>query len=425
MRYLGEVEGKALYAEWNNDFNQVRFILNEDYIAVYDSNIMKLMETPIVFRNNTIENELSAEAKDRIKQLAKEVNVDELQNDVKEYGNDTREAIGKALDIDSEDIKSLTEIDLDEEVEKDETDLNNNIIEQKEKEATTKDIQIKQELKMDTMATSMKTIGGVLERADKMPKVPGKNFTKLGIVESNKIKDIDKDARTNTTRFSIVAIASDGTVVPLELEQDSQEGNNPREISYRVNADGRVEQDDVNSRFKIGNSGETISIKFSNGPGNIEVGYSAHKTLGGEGIEGNVSVDHQLQTSSVYWKSRRDSRDQEYADGVRGTEEKTREAQVESKHDKNWQRGKKGVPMQENDDYKIVDGKLDTDAQNHINDIRQRAKELINEDEDVANVFTEAEVVEMLEKAHDNKKNLDEAEENIKEDAGMLKNHNR
>ena len=417
MRYLGEVEGNALYAEWNNDFNHVRLILNGNYIAVHDSNIMNIMETPIVFRNNTIENELSAEAKDKIKQLAKEINVDELQTDAEKYGGDIKETIGKALDIESEDIKSLTEIDLDEEVDKDETDLNKNKIEEKKKEATTKDIQIKQELKMDTMATSMKTIGGVLERAGKMPKVPGKNFTKLGIVESDKIKDIDKDARTNTTRFSIVAIASDGTVVPLELEQDSQEGNNPREISHRVNADGRVEQDDVNSRFKIGNSGETISIKFSNGPGNIEVGYSAHKTLGGEGIEGNVSIDHQLQTSTVYWKPRTESRNKEYEGGIRETEDSAREANTEAKHDLDWERGKKGKPKDEEDDFKNIDGEEATKDSDHQYYYLEEARKLISEDSDVERAFEEDEVVEMLKKAHDNGKTLEEAKEDIKEDA--------
>lgn len=417
MRYIGTVEGKGLYAKWNNAHNQVRLTLDGENVAVYDINVMNIMEDPIVFRNNTIANELSAKAKDQIQQLARTIDLDELKEDEEKYDNKTRDNIATAIGIESEKITSITEIDLNEEVEKDETDLNHNKMEEKKREATTKDIKIKQEIKMTSMATSMKTIGGILQRAGKMPKAEGKTFTKLGIVESDRIKDIDKNAKTNTTRFSLVAIASDGTVVPLELEQDHAEGNNPREISHRVNADGRVEQDDVNSRYKIGNNGETLSIKFSNGPGNIEVGYSARKTLGGEGIEGNVSYDHQLETSTVYWRPRRDSREQEYSDGTYGTEERAREAKIESVHNPDLKRGQKGKPKDKTDDYKNVDGDMQTKNEEHSNELIERARRLINEDENIANVFTEEEVVKMLEKAHDEGKELDKKEEEIKEDA--------
>ena len=309
MRFLGVINKKGLYAKWNEKHTQIRYCLDGKDIAVYDLDSMRL-EDPIVFKNNTLANELSAEAKDRIQLLARNVDIGQLKKDEDRYGKEGRESISRVLNIEKKNLKSITEVELDEEVEGSKTKSKKEEKNEKEKLATKKDIKIKQELKMDAMATSMKTIGQVLQRAGKMPTIPGKKFTKLGIVESDRVKDIDKKAKTNTTRFSFVAIANDGTVVPINLEQDHQEGNNPREISHRVNADGRVEQDDVNSRYRIGNSGETISIKFSNGPGNIEVGYSAHKTLGGDGLEGNVSMDHQLQTSTVYWKPRTDSRKQ-------------------------------------------------------------------------------------------------------------------
>ncbi|MBR3163660.1 MAG: hypothetical protein IKF17_06155 [Clostridia bacterium] len=429
MRFIGMVEGKGLYAEWNNSHNQIRFFLNGKSIAVYDTDIMNIIEDPIVFRNNTIANELSAEAKDQIQQLARKVDIEELKSDEEKYGNNSRDYIGEALHIDGKRIISLTEISLDEEVEendKNENSLNKNNFEEKKKEATTKDIKIKQELKMSSMATSTKTIGSVLQRAGKMPKVEGKTFTKLGIVESDRVKDIDKNAKTNTTRFSLVAIASDGTVVPLNLEQDSAEGSNPREISHKVNADGRVEQDDVNSRFRIGNKEETISIKFSNGPGNIEVGYSERKTLGGDGIEGNISYDHQLETSTVYWRPRKDSRDKEYADGIYGTEERAREAKLESAHNSNLKRGKKGVvDSKDNHEYKNSDGDMQTKDEEHQNDLIERARKLINENDEVSSAFTEEEVIKMLEHAHDKGKDLEEAEEDIKEDASRMPTNNR
>lgn len=426
MRYIGNIQNRGLYAKWNNEHNQVRFIIDGKNVAVYDMDVMNILEDPILFRENTIANELSAEAKDQIQQLARTVDVDELKDDEEKYGNDTRDNIAKTIKVERKNLVSITELDLDEEVEEDVTDKSPNTIEEKKRQATTKDINIKQELKMSSMATSMKTIGQVLQRAGKIPKVEGKTFTKLGIVESDRIKDIDKKAKRNTTRFSLVAIANDGTIAPLDLEQDYAEGNNPREISHRTNADGRVEQDDVNSRFIIGNSGETLSIKFSNGPGNIEVGYSAHKTHGGEGIEGNVSVDHQLETSTVYWRPRKDSMEQEYADGMHGTENREHEANIEAGHNKSMKRGQKGiVDPDDNHTYKNTDGNMQTKDEEHTNELVYRAIKLMSEDKNVANAFTEKEVIEMLQKAHDKGEELDKAEENIKDDADRLPTRNR
>ena len=423
MRFLGIVEGKGLYAEWNKEYEQIRYNLDEEEVAVFSTKSMRQGD-PVLFKSDIVENELSAEAKDTIKRLAREVNVNELKEDEERYGKKSREKISKAIGLDEDELSSVTEVDLDEEVE-DENEIEEQLpTKEKEELATTKDINIKQELKMNSMATSTKTIGKILQDAGKIPNLPDKKFTKIGVVESNSIKDIDRNANKNTTRYSFIAIANDGTVVPINLEQDHQEGSNPREIGYRINANGSVEQDDVKSRYIIGNSGETISIKSSNGPGDLEVGYSSHKTLGGEGIEGNESVDHQLETNSVYWKPRKDSREHEYANGVRGTEERVREAHLESKHQDKYLEGKKGK-IGESNEYKNVDGDEQTKDSKHEFDIVERARKLISEDEEVADTFTEEEVVKMLEKAHDDGKEIDKAEEDIKEDANMLKTHNR
>ena len=416
MRFLGVVNKKGLYAKWNEKHTQIRYCLYGRDIAVYDLDSMRL-EDPIVFKNNTLANELSADAKDKIQILARDVDIEQLKQDEEKYGKEGRESISRVLNIEKKNLKSITEVDLDEKIEKkSEEKPNRKEQNKKEKLATTKDIKIKQELKMDAMATSMKTIGQVLQRAGKMPNIPGKKFTKLGIVESDRVKDIDKKAKTNTTRFSFVAIANDGTVVPINLEQDHQEGNNPREISHRVNADGRVEQDDVNSRYRIGNSGETISIKFSNGPGNIEVGYSARKTLGGDGLEGNVSIDHQLQTSTVYWKPRTDSRDQEYADGTYGVEEKVHEANIEAKHEKELKRGKKGITGDDNHEYKNIDGDKQTKDSHHEFNLKERARRLLSI-EAVAESNNLEDVLKKLQAGHDKGISIDKVEEQIVEEA--------
>lgn len=426
MKNLGIIEGKVLSVRWDNENNQLWFMLDGEEIALYDMDVMDIMQNPIVYRNNTIENELSAEAKDEIQKYARDINLEEIKKS-EERENDEREHFARALDIEKDSIKSITEVNLEQEVEEDEKDSQDRDTNQEENQATTQDINIKQEIKLSSMATSTKTLGSVLQRSGKMPNMEGKNFEKLGVVESDSIKDIDNDAKTNTTRFAFVAIATDGTVVPLDLEQDHQEGNDPREIGYRVNADGRVEQDDVNSRYKIGNNGETISIKTSNGPGNIEIGYSAHKTIGGNEIEGNESIDHQLETDTVYWRPRKESRDQEYADGVYGVEDRAEEARIEAKHNPDYKEGQKEKPREKSDDYKNIDGDKETKDSEHQNDLIERARKLIDENPEVKSVFTEEEVVKMLENAHDNNKDLDEAEEDIIEDASRIptrENHN-
>ena len=419
MKYLGTIEERDLYVQWDDEHKQMWFSLDGEKIALYDMKVMNVREDPIVFRDNSIANELSAEAKDEIQRIASSLDIEEVKAD-EERKNKERENIAKALDDDIESIKSVTEVSLDEELERDKSDEKDSDMEQEEKQATTEDINIKQEIKLSSMATSMKTLGSVLERAGKMPKVEGKTFEKLGIVESDSIKDIDEDSKTNTTRFAFVAIATDGTVVPLDLEQDHQEGNSPREISYRVNADGSVEQDDVNSRYKIGNNGETISIKTSNGPGNIEVGYSAHKTIGGNEIEGNESFDHQLETDTVYWRPRRESMDQEYSDGTYGVEDRAIEAKTEANHNPDLKEGQKERTRNNSDDYKDIDGDEQTKNSEHQNDIIERARSLRRENADVENAFTEEEVVKMLEHAHERNEELDKAEENIKEDASRM-----
>ena len=79
----------------------------------------------------------------------------------------------------------------------------------------------------------------------------------------------------------------------------------------------------------------------------------------------------------------------------------------------------------DSDIYKDIDGKDDTKESNHEFSLIERARKLISEYEEVADSFTEEEVVKMLEKAHDDGKEIDKAEEDIKEDAKMLKTHNR
>lgn len=421
MKYLGNVEDEELYAKW--DGNQIKFILGNSEIAVFDPDVM---EDPILFMENTKANELSAEAKDTITRFAENVTPEELQEMDKKYGREKQQEIADTLGIERRKIASITEIDMDEKAEKKpetgkekEEKSKDKKEKEKEKVQTTKDVKVKQELKMSTMATDMKTIGQVLQRAGKMPKMDGKNFETLGIVESTDVKNAK--GKTNTTRFSFVAIATDGTIAPIDLKQDYQEGDNPREINYQVRTDGSVEQDDVLSRFTVGNSGETLSIKQSNGPGYIEVAYSQNKTLGGEGISGNVSLDRQLATrNTICYQTRKEMRQTEY-EGYRSAEEGMRELSREGEEDvPNLKQDDKGIAKDAN--YKEADGDEQTKSHQHldIEDIERIAEKIMKEDGEIEETFTKKEVIERLRRAEKNGENLENVRQDLKEDARNL-----
>lgn len=198
------------------------------------------------------------------------------------------------------------------------------------KQSKINDINIKQEMEMNDKVTDMKTLGQLLEDNDKLPQIEGKKFVKMGVIESDHRDELvntkGENAKVNTTRYSFVAIANDGTVLPLDLSQDYAEGNNPREVNYQVNQKGEVSRDDVTSRFKIGNG--TFAVK--NGEyGEIKVYHSPRKTIGGKDLEGNKSLDRELETDNV-WIMRKEERDlaSEYKAGYRSVEKGYQEAKL-------------------------------------------------------------------------------------------------
>ena len=69
MNILGiiEIDGQNKYLNIEKDRNLYKYYLDEQFIGVYDPT--KMIEDKIIFRENTIENELSADAKDKIKVL--------------------------------------------------------------------------------------------------------------------------------------------------------------------------------------------------------------------------------------------------------------------------------------------------------------------------------------------------------------------
>ena len=399
MKMLGivtiEDKEEILYVK-NIDNDRYVYYLGEKEIGGYDKDVTM---QKIIFKENTIENELSAEIKDKINKVLEDISLEEIQGTRRDYGKERVEYIKEALGLEKdEEISKILEIDLGQELGKRFEEKNKEKEKNKIKYSTEKDVNIKQEMNFEDKATDMKTLGQILQKEGKIPNIPGKKFEKMGVIESDHMDELvnqkGEKSKVNTTRYSFVAIATDETVVPMDLEQDHQEGNNPRETNYQVKQDGSVEKDDVLSRFKIGEG--TFSIK--NGQyGELKVYHSPRKTIGGEGIEGNKSLDRELETNNV-WELKKEERDlaSEYGDGYRSVEE-------------GYQEVKRVEEANEKDDCdKIatadIDGEENTKGHNHDEEFIQKATDELMEVDLINEVFTRREIEEYLRKAKENHK---------------------
>ena len=399
MKMLGivtiEDKEEILYVK-NIDNDRYVYYLGEKEIGGYDKDVTM---QKIIFKENTIENELSAEIKDKINKVLEDISLEEIQGTRRDYGKERVEYIKEALGLEKdEEISKILEIDLGQELGRRFEEKNKEKEKNKIKYSTEKDVNIKQEMNFEDKATDMKTLGQILQKEGKIPNIPGKKFEKMGVIESDHMDELvnqkGEKSKVNTTRYSFVAIATDETVVPMDLEQDHQEGNNPRETNYQVKQDGSVEKDDVLSRFKIGEG--TFSIK--NGQyGELKVYHSPRKTIGGEGIEGNKSLDRELETNNV-WELKKEERDlaSEYGDGYRSVEE-------------GYQEVKRVEEANEKDDCdKIatadIDGEENTKGHNHDEEFIQKATDELMEVDLINEVFTRREIEEYLRKAKENHK---------------------
>lgn len=306
------------------------YYLDTKEIGTY---VKKIKGNHILLKEKTVEEELAKQIKD----VVQSIDLTKKEISLRAEQEKQRHLIEKALGWKQErEIMQIVSLDLKQKLEETQEKNKEKIKEQGErnkfwrpkKENKETDVNIKQEMEMNEKVTDMKTLGKVLEKAGMLPKVEGKEFVKLGVIEAtqrdNLITSKGEKAKNNTTRYAFVAIAKDGSVVPLDLKQDHAEGNNPRETNYQVSQKGEVTQDDVLSRYKIGEG--TLAIKNGN-YGEIKVYHSPRKTIGGKGVEGNRSLDRELETDNV-WSMKKEERDlsEEYGDGYRSVEESYQEA---------------------------------------------------------------------------------------------------
>ena len=250
--YIGNVQIGELNT---NIMKYGNIIMREDSYIIAALQKLGVMEQEKAEKQNTLENELSAQIKDKIDGLSRE----EIENASKE----TRE-IDKYIDeigIERSHIRDVRILelgdrdDVKEEQEKKQNKISSNLENKEKNQNTTKNTNILQEIELSERANDMhdirKWLGG---------KIP-KDITKVGVIYSeqmNKMKDENgKSYDRNSTRYSLVAISKDGKVEPLkkyipELQQRSASGDNPIPEKYQVRDDGTVEKDSILSEYEIG-----------------------------------------------------------------------------------------------------------------------------------------------------------------------------
>lgn len=180
--------------------------------------------------------------------------------DLNKLEDERLDEIALTLGIDKEHIKAMSEIDADEliklkEEEKETEDKTNRNNDKTNKETISKKqmdkVSTKTEISTSQKVTDKMTMAELLHVTDK-------GYKKFAIVYSDNFKDSG-----NTTRFSIVGIKEDGSAEKIDtLEQGY--GKTPTKNIHSVNRDGsKIEEEQVDSIFKIkGRKEEQVGVKI-------------------------------------------------------------------------------------------------------------------------------------------------------------------
>ena len=337
-------------------------------------------------KQNTLENELSAKIKDQIDNLSRE----EIRKSAKETQGIDRYI--EENNIPRKQIKDVKILELNRK-EKDSKSKHSKTEalktkKQEIKKTTTKDINVKQELKLDERANDMhsirKWLGGQIPH----------NIEKIGVIESDQMDEMKNEKgqkyKSLTTRYSLVAIGKDGTVEPLqkyipELRQRSESGNNPIPQKYQVRDDGSVERDSILSEFEIGDKIIQIDNKEM---GRIEV------NIGEEARNSTETMGVQLRDSNTIFATDTSQR------SVIGEYEQEGEDTVElnlkeiKAHDKQ-------NPNCEKTDERDIDGDPDTSSHEHVMNIEDAyikvcARKILDENPDLGETYNQTDIENML-----------------------------
>lgn len=374
-----------------NDKGTYEYDINGILIGVYDPDVnkSKFIEVDLE-NNNTIENELSAESKDQITQIIKQVKEEIEQVDRKDIEKEAEqnESISKYMEevgMDKERVKSITTLDLERE-EKEEKNKStikaNNTTKNNENVNTTSNVNIKQEVELGERANDVQDIKGWL--ASKLPD----NIKKIGVIESYELSDMkDENGKVidnSSTRYGLVAIGKDNKVEPLkkyipELEQNHASGNNPIQSKYQISTDGSVEKDAVISEYRIGS--KIIQLDKDYGD-DVEV------NIGKYGPFRNELVSTRVRDRNTQFAT--DTETRRAANGYyKGVYESKNSYEEAKEHEE------AGCDADELT-VKEIDGDKDTGHKHFSQEEFEKCVADLMEDEDISRVFNEKEIRERL-----------------------------
>lgn len=381
----------------NSEGNYEYYIGNMK-IGLYNPNVMK--DEKIVIRSKTLKDEIANQIKDTIDGMDRSEIEKESQETkkiytyMKELGQ--REEKTKIVKIDlkeQEENKDNEEKKRDKEKQEEEEESK-----RKAKKATTKDVNIKQEVEVNERANDMKDIGQWL--GGKLPK----DIQKIGVIEStdmNKMQDENgKSYQNGSTRYSLIAINKKGEVEPLskyipQLKQRDTSGNNPTEKKVQVRADGHVERDAVLSEYEIGEKVIQIDSKEM---GRVEM------NIGQEEHGGNDTLTMQARDNNTIYPT--------------GTEVRKIIGEYESNGEYVVNKGLEEADKHDEDeqhlDHRDVDGDPNTQSHDHFEEM---AKKILEENEEISEIYNQNDVIETLKKLaeKDPEKNFEELETEAQE----------
>lgn len=381
----------------NSEGNYEYYIGNMK-IGLYNPNVMK--DEKIVIRSKTLKDEIANQIKDTIDGMDRSEIEKESQETkkiytyMKELGQ--REEKTKIVKIDlkeQEENKDNEEKKGDKEKQEEEEESK-----RKAKKATTKDVNIKQEVEVNERANDMKDIGQWL--GGKLPK----DIQKIGVIEStdmNKMQDENgKSYQNGSTRYSLITINKKGEIEPLskyipQLKQRDTAGNNPTEKRVQVRADGKVEKDAVLSEYEIGEKVIQIDSKEM---GRVEM------NIWQEEHGGNDTLTMQARDDNTIYQIETEVRE------ILGEHESNGEYVVNE--------GLKEVDKHDEDeqhlDHRDVDGDPNTKSHDHFEEM---AKKILEENEEISEIYNQNDVIETLKKLaeKDPEKNFEELETEAQE----------
>ena len=356
------------------------YSIGNTVIGLYNPKVMK--DEKIVIRSKTLKDEIASQIKDTIDGMDK--------NEIEKESQETKKIYTymKEIGVRGDNIR-IVKINLNEqEKNKDNKEKKENKKQEDEeksnlegkKVATTKDVNIKQEIDINEKANDMKDVaqwlGGKLT----------KDIKKIGVIEStdmSKMQDENgKDYKNGSTRYSLIVINKKGEVEPLskyipQLKQRDTAGNNPTEKRVQVRADGKVEKDAVLSEYEIGEKVIQIDNKEM---GRVEM------NIGEEERGGNETLTMQARDDNTIYQIETEVRE------TLGEHESNGEDAVRDDLDEYRQHEKAEC---ENDlTYKDVDGDPNTKSHDHFEEMADR----IIADDEISEVYNREDVMKTLEK---------------------------